>query len=242
MGENLLLAALPREERARLDRFLEPMAMDFMDLLIEANEPITHVYFPFNCVTSTLQEMRDGSTVEVGLMGVEGFIGVQFWLRSRTTPTRTLVQVAGRAHRMRSDEFLREVMQTASPLNDLIARYTHSFLAMTSQTAACNRLHTIDERLCRWLKMTHDRVRRNEFTLRQEYIAQMLGVHRPSVSIAASILQKAGLISYHRGQMQILDPEGLREGACECYELMEVQINRIFDRPWRELAQEQDQQ
>jgi Mn-dependent DtxR family transcriptional regulator len=143
---------------------------------------------------------------------------------------------------MRSDDFLREVMQTASPLNDLIARYTHGFLTMTSQTAACNRLHTIDERLCRWLKMTHDRVRRNEFTLRQEFIAHRLGAHRPSVSIAANILQKAGLISYSRGRMQILDPDGLAEGACECYELMEVQMNRIFGRPWRELAQELDEQ
>lgn len=240
MAENLLLAALPREERQRLDRFLERISLDFQDVLIEANEPITHVFFPYDCVTSTLQEMSDGSTIEVGLMGVEGFIGVQFWLHASTTPTRTIVQVAGRGHRMRSDEFLREVMQTGSPLNDLIARYTHSFLAMTSQTAACNRLHTVDERLCRWLKMTYDRVRRTEFSLRQEFIAQMLGVHRPSVSIAAGILQKAGLISYHRGQMQILDPDGLREGACECYELIEVQIDHIFGRSWREMVQEQD--
>lgn len=240
MGENLLLAALPREERQRLDPFLEPLTLHTLDVLIEPNEPITHVFFPYDCVTSTIQEMSDGSVIEVGLMGIEGFIGVQFWLHSLTTPTRTFVQVEGRAHRMRAETFLREVMQTRSPLNDLIARYTHGFLALTSQTAACNRLHTIDERLCRWLKMTHNRVRRNTFAMRQEFMAQMLGVHRPSVSVAANILQKAGLIRYSRGQMEILDPEGLGEGACECYQLMEAQFNRIFDQPWRELAEEED--
>jgi CRP-like cAMP-binding protein len=240
MAENLLLAALPPEERQRLDPFLEPVRLRTMDVLIEANQPITHVYFPYDCVTSTLQEMSDGSTIEVGLMGVEGFIGVQFWLHSRETPTRTLVQVEGRAHRMRADEFLREVMQTPSSLNHLIARYSHSFLVMTSQVAACNRLHTIDERLCRWLRMIHNRVRRPTFEMRQEFMAQMLGVHRPSVSIAASTLQKAGLIRYSRGHMEILDPEGLEAGACECLGLIERQINRIFDASWRALADEQD--
>lgn len=241
MAENLLLAALPREERHRLDPFLEPVILHTFDLLIEANEPITHVYFPYDCVTSTIQEMRNGTTIEVGLMGVEGFVGVQFWLRSRTTPTRTLVQVAGRAHRMHAGTFLREVMQAPSPLNDLIARYTHGFLTLTSQTAACNRLHTVDERLCRWLKMIHNRIRRDTFPIRQEFMAQMLGVHRPSVSIAANILQKAGLIRYSRGQMEILDPKGLQEGACECYELMEAQFNRIFEQPWQDLIKDADE-
>ena len=162
-------------------------------------------------------------------MGLEGFIGVQFWLHSPTTPTRTLVQVAGRAQRMRADTFLREVMQTQSPLNDLAARYAHSFLVMTSQVAACNRLHTIDERLCRWLSMIYSRVQRDTFDLRHEFMAQMLGVHRPSVSIAAKMLQQAGLIRYSRGRMEVLDPQGLRDGACECLGLIEAQIARIFE-------------
>jgi CRP-like cAMP-binding protein len=242
MAENLLLAVLPAGERARLDPFLEPVSLRTPDVLIEPNEPITQVYFPYDCVTSTIQEMSDGGSIEVGLMGVEGFIGVQLWLHARTTPTRTLIQVAGRAHRMRADVFEREVMQTSSPLNDLIARYAHAFLVMTSQTAACNRLHTVEERLCRWLKLIHNRARRDTFEMRQEFMAQMLGVHRPSVSIAANTLQKAGLIHYSRGHMQILDPEGLEAGACECYGLMEQQMNRIFDTSWRALAQEEDQQ
>jgi CRP-like cAMP-binding protein len=240
MADNLLLTALSRTERERLRKFLEPANMHAYDVLIEPDKPITHVYFPIDCVTSTVQEMSDGSVIEVGLMGIEGFIGVQFWLRSRATPTRTLVQVEGRAYRMRSDTFMSEVMQTKSPLNDWIARYTHSFLSMTSQTAACNRLHQLDERLCRWLKMIHDRVQRDSISLRQEFIAQMLGVHRPSVSVAANILQKAGFIRYSRGQMEILDSKGLQDGACECYELMEKEMARLFGRPWKELLGQEE--
>jgi CRP-like cAMP-binding protein len=241
MAENLLLAALPREERQRLDPFLDPVTLNISDVLIEANEPIRHMYFPYDCVTSTLQGMSDGTTIEVGMMGIEGLIGIQLWLHSRTTPTRTIVQVSGRGLQMRASDFIREVMERPSPLNDLVARYTHAFLVMTSQVAACNRLHTVEVRLCRWLSLIYNRIRRNEFALRQEFIAQMLGVHRPSVSIAAGVLQKAGLISYNRGQMLIVDPEGLREGACECLGLMEVQFDAVFGRPWRELADEQDQ-
>jgi CRP-like cAMP-binding protein len=243
MSENLLLAALPKEERQRLDPFLKPVELKMEEVLIMPNEPITQILFPYDAVTSTIQELHDGSSVETGLMGIEGVIGLQLWLRSRTTPTRTLVQVPGRAHRMDADNFIREVMnKPASPLNELIARYTHAFLTLTSQTAACNRMHTLEERLCRWLMMTRDRVRRNEFPMRQEFLAMMLGVHRPTVSTAASVLQKAGFISYNRGQMTILDPQGLKAGACECYDIMNVQFDKIFNRPWREFAHEEDEQ
>jgi len=149
MAENLLLEMLPNDERERVKRLLEPVDLRSYDVLIEPEKPFTHVYFPLDCVTSTVQELSDGSAIEVGLMGVEGFIGIQFWLRRPVTPTRTIVQVEGRALRMTAETFLKEVMQMPSPLNENIARYTHSFLAMTSQTAACNRLHTIEERLCR---------------------------------------------------------------------------------------------
>lgn len=240
MQENLLLAALPREERRRLDPFLEWIEVEQDYVFIEANEPITELFFPYDAVTSTLQEMSDGSSVETGLMGVEGLIGIQLWLRMPSTPTRTIVQVGGSGHRMKAEDFVREVMNKPSPLNDLVARYVHAFLAMTSQTAACNRLHPLDQRLCRWLKLVHNRIRRDEFPMRQEYLAMMLGVQRPTVSTAASMLQQAGLISYSRGNMKVLNPEGLLAGACECYGLMEVQMNRIFDRPWRELAREED--
>ena len=239
MSENLLLAALPKAERERLDPFLEVVQLKAHQELIAPNEPITNMYFPYDAVTSTVQEMSDGSIIETGLMGVEGLVGIQLWLRSRTTPSRTLVQVPGRAHRMSADDFIREVMERPSPLNELSARYAHAFLVMTSQVAACNRLHSLDERMCRWLSLVQNRVQRTEFPLRQDFMAQMLGVHRGTVSITASILQKAGFISYSRGQMKILDPDGLREGSCECLGIMERQFDQIFDRSWQEFAKQE---
>lgn len=229
--ENLLLASLPDAERERLTPYLKKVTLEFQQPLIDPNQEITDIYFPFDAITSTVQEMSDGDSVETGLMGIEGFVGVQLWLGSRTTPTRTFVQVAGQAYHMRAPDFLRHVRHTDSVLNELCGKYVHAFLVMTSQIAACNRLHPINERLCRWLKLVHNRVRRNEFAMRQEFMAQMLGVHRPTVSTAANMLQHAGLISYSRGQMQILDAEGLREGSCECLEIMEQQFEKIFERP-----------
>jgi CRP-like cAMP-binding protein len=241
MRDNLLLASLPKEERERLEPFLQRVELEFGETLIEPEKPITQVYFLIDAISSTTQEMNDGASVEVGLMGVEGLAGIQLWLRSPATPTRTLVQVSGSALRMSAEDFVREVMNKPSPLNALLARYTHAFLSMTAQVAACNRLHTLDQRLCRWLSMTHSRVQRDEFFLRQEFLAQMLGVHRPTVSTVASMLQTAGLITYSRGQLKILQPEGLREGACECLEIIEAQVAKIFDKKaiqqaWEEMA------
>jgi len=226
--ENLLLASLPDAERERLAPYIGEVVLEFQQVLIEPNEEITDIYFPYDAITSTIQEMTDGGAVETGLMGIEGFIGVQLWLHARTTPTRTLVQVPGKAHHMRATDFVRHVRDTDSPLNTLCARYAHAFLNMTSQTAACNRLHTVDQRLCRWLKLVHNRVRRDEFPIRQEFVAMMLGVHRPTVSTAANMLQQAGLIAYSRGQMRILDAKGLRDGSCECLEMIEREFEKMF--------------
>jgi len=219
---------LPDAERERLSLYIKPVVLEFQQVLIEPNQPITDIYFPYDAITSTIQEMSDGDSVETGLMGIEGFVGVQLWLRSPTTPTRTLVQVAGKAHHMRAADFIRYVRDADSPLNELCAKYSHAFLVMTSQTAACNRLHPINERLCRWLKIVHNRLRRDEFPLRQEFVAQMLGVHRPTVSTAANMLQQAGLITYSRGQMRVLDAEGLKNGSCECLEIIEKEFEKVF--------------
>ena len=241
--ENLLLAALPQEERDRLDPFLEWGDEELKEVLIEPDEPITHVFFPYDAVTSTIQEYPDGSMIETGLMGVEGMIGIQLWLRMPSTPTRTIIQVAGQGHRMTANDFIREVRDVPeSPLNPLIARYTHAFLTMTSIAAACNRLHPLEQRMCRWLMLTYNRIRRAEFPMRQEFLAQMLGVQRPTVSITAQILQQAGLLTYKRGNMRLLNPEGLAAGSCECLELMERQMDRIFDQPWRNLVDKEDRQ
>ena len=226
--ENLLLASLPDAERERLAPYLKPVVLEFQQVLIEPNTEITEIYFPYDAITSTIQAMNGGETVETGLMGIEGFVGVQLWLHSPTTSTRTLVQVPGRAHFMRAADFIRHVRDADSPLNELCAKYTHAFLSMTSLVAACNRLHPINERLCRWLKLVHNRVRRDDFPLRQEFVAAMLGVHRPTVSTAANMLQQAGLIKYSRGNIRILDEEGLRNGSCECLELMEREFEKVF--------------
>jgi CRP-like cAMP-binding protein len=240
VAENLLLASLPAAERARLDPYLTPVDMPFKLTITEPDQPIDYLYFPTNAVTSTVQLLSDGSSIETGLMGLEGLAGVQVWLGQRSTPAYTFVQVPGRGHRMTTADFIREVRRTDSPLNDLVAAYVHAFLVMTSQAAACNRLHTVDERMCRWLSMTHTRVGRDEFPLRQEFLAQMLGVHRPTVSTAANLLQKAGLITYSRGHLRILDRKALEAGSCECYAIMEAQFEKIFDQPWRERAASQD--
>jgi CRP-like cAMP-binding protein len=170
-------------------------------------------------------------------MGLEGVIGIQFWLQQETTTTRTIVQVGGSALRMSSRVFKREVMEKPSPLNKLIASYVHAFLSMTGQTAACNRMHEVSTRLARWLSLVYDRLQRDDFQMAQEFLASMLGVHRPAVTIAAKTLQNAGLITYRRGHITISDPTALRESACECYAIIEAQFDKMFGRNWRESTQ-----
>lgn len=235
--DNLLLAALPPEERERLVPFLKWTATEFEESLIEPYESIEQVFFPYDSISSTVQEMENGASVETGFAGVEGMVGIPLWLHMPSAPTRTFIQVPGYGYRMKAADFVREVRDRPdSPLNALLARYIHAFLSMTSIAAACNRLHPLDQRMCRWLKLAHDRVRRDEFPLRQQFLAQMLGVQRPTVSTTAHMLQQAGLISYTRGQMKILDPDGLSDGSCECYEIMEREMDRVFDHPWRKLS------
>jgi CRP-like cAMP-binding protein len=206
--------------------------------LIEAEQPIPYVWLPRDMISSTVQPLRDGSSVEAGLMGIEGLIGLPLWLRRRPTPQLTTAQVPGRARRLAAETFLREAVQRPeSPLNGLGAASTHACLVMTGQVAACNRLPAVNERLCRWLCHLHHRIpHRREFPLRQAYLAQLLGGHRPSVSMAASLLQEAGWIRYSRGTMELRDPTGLESGACECLEIREAPFDPIFEQPWLPLA------
>lgn len=230
---NLILNKLDPQERQRLNAFLTPVELRLDQVLIEPDRAIRYVWFPDDAISSTLQTLADGSSIESGLVGLEGMTGIQLWLRQRTTPQLNIIQVPGTALRMDADVFMREVIRTASPLNDLIAAYTHGFLIMTGQTAACNRMHPVEQRLCRWLRMVYNRVPdRPVFPLKQEFLASMLGVHRPTVSIAAGILQKAGWIRYLRGNMEILEPDRLVTGACECYSIMEQQFEQMYDGGW----------
>lgn len=199
MRKNLLLSNIPAKERKRLEPFLEPVEMKFRDSVHEKNEPIKYIYFPINFVSSSVIELEDGEIVEVGVTGNEGLAGIELFLKEETTNSTTFAQVPGAGLRMKAADFKKHVMATGGPLYDLLHRYTHAFMAQISQTAACNRAHPLDQRLCRWILMTHNRVQSSEFPLTQEFIGQMLGVRRPTVSTTANILQKAGLISYSRG-------------------------------------------
>ena len=230
---NLVLEAVPEAERRRLAPFLETVTLDLKDVMIEAGEPIRYVYFPDGAVASSIYAMRDGSSVETAITGFEGVVGVHVWLRQSVAVTRTFVQVPGSCQRMRSDIFLAEVVDAKSPLHDRIGEYVSAYLSLTAITAACNRIHRIEERLCRWLKMVHNRVEGDSFPVRHEFLAYMLGVHRPSVSIAAAMLRKAGLIRYDYGHLTVLDAKGLEAGACECYTAMELEFERRYGRRLR---------
>jgi CRP-like cAMP-binding protein len=230
---NLLWAALPEAERRRLEPYLETVRLELRESMIEPGEPIRYVYFPLDLVASIVHTMSDGATVETGIVGYEGLVGVQVWLRQKATTTRTFVQVPGQALRMRSEVFLSEVVRRNPLFDDLLADYMHAYLSITTVTAACNRIHRVEPRLCRWLKMVHNRVGGDSFPVRHEFLAYMLGVHRPSISIAANLLKKAGLIRYDYGRLSVLDTGGLEAAACECYATMETQMEAMYGRRFR---------
>ncbi|MGC1782369.1 MAG: Crp/Fnr family transcriptional regulator [Acidobacteriaceae bacterium] len=217
--KNSILDSLPLAERARLQPFLSLVHLKINDPLIEPDQPIESVYFPLDAVAS-IQAIYAGAT-ETGMIGYEGCVGVSVWLHQQTTPTRIFVQGAGSAFRMSADVFRREIRRTASPLNDLMAQYTHSLLMMTSYTAVCHDVHPLQARLCRWLKMMQNRIRKQEFVMKQEFLAYMLGVSRPTVSLVANSLQRLGWIHYRRGLLTVLQPEALEKGACDCLHLIE---------------------
>jgi len=226
-GENRLLAALPRKEYDRLSPELDPVPLGLKQVLYEADTPITHVYFPLNAVASLVIEMRDGLGVEVGTIGNEGMVGTPAFLGADKGPTKAFAQVPGDSLRMRVGVFKAE-MRKGGPLHGLVQRYTQALMNQISQSVACNHLHSVEERMCRWLLMTHDRVGGDEFPLTQEFLAQMLVVRRPTVTVVAGILQKSGLISYQRGRITILDREGLEAGSCECYAAVKKEFDRLL--------------
>lgn len=226
-GENRLLAALPDAVLDRLRPRLEETALGLKQVLYEADRPIEHVYFPRTGVVSLVIAMADGLMVEVGTVGNEGMVGTPVFLGAEKSPTKAFAQVPGEALRMRAEDF-REEIGSGGPLPDLIRRYTQAMVNQISQSVACNHLHSVQERMCRWLLMTHDRVGADEFSLTQEFLAEMLGVRRPSVTVVAGILQQAGLIRYHRGRVTVLDRAGLEAASCECYRVVRREYDRLL--------------
>jgi CRP-like cAMP-binding protein len=224
---NRLLATLPHEDVERLLPQLTPVPLALGDVLYEPDRPMAYLYFPTTAVVSLIYTMVDGTTAEMGLVGNEGVVGIALFMGGDTTPNRAIVQVAGEAFRLRAPTLRAEFLR-AGAVQLALLRYTQALITQISQTAVCNRLHAIEQRLCRWLLLTRDRVPSDAIQMTQEFIAHMLGVRREGVTLAARDLQEAGLIRYVRGHITILDRPGLEATACECYRVVKAEFTRLL--------------
>ena len=224
---NQILAALPESEYQRLVPHLKPVELISGRILLEPNEPVTTIYFPQRAMISLVSIMMDGSTTEIGLVGNEGMIGLSAILGGDHTTSRTIVQVSGSALQI-SAEIIRQEFLRGKKLQKILLLYTQALLTQVSQSAACNRQHNIEERLARWLLSVQDCVLQDELPLTQEFIANMLGTRRSGVTVAAGILQQAGMIRYSRGKITILNQLRLEETACECYRLIQNEFIRLL--------------
>lgn len=225
--ENHLLSALPPSDFARLQPHLELVPMPLGYVLYESGLHLQHVYFPANCIVSLLYVMEDGHSAEIAVVGNEGIVGVALFMGGETTPSRGIVQSAGDAYRLPS-RFLKEEFLRAGLLQHLLLRYTQALLTQMAQTAACNRHHSVDQQLCRWLLLSLDRLSTDELVMTQELIANMLGVRREGVTESAGKLQSLGLIKYSRGRIKVLDRAGLEQHSCECYQVVKQEFDRLL--------------
>jgi CRP-like cAMP-binding protein len=216
-NKNLILAAVSRPEYRRLLPFLESVSLPLGESLYKSGDLIEYVYFPDNGLVSLVTHMHDGTAIEVGLIGKDGMVGIPVLLGDDIAFEQAIVQIAGSATRMKASVLKETLKRNHSPLLAELLLYTRTLMKQIAQTAACNRLHTVEERLSRWLLMCHDRIESDELLLTQEFISNMLGTRRARVGSAASGLQTEGLISYSRGRISILERVGLEEVACECY-------------------------
>lgn len=224
---NHLLAALPEEEFDRLLPELKPVSLALGEVIYESGELLDHVYFPTTAIISLLFIMENGSTAEIGMAGNDGLVGIALFMGGSTTPNRAVVQSAGNAFRMRS-RALKFEFHLGGEFQKILLRYTQYLMTQISQTAVCNRLHTVEQQLCRWLLINHDLLASNKLIMTHDLIANMLGVRREGVSIAAGHLQKLGLIKYVRGTITMIDRPGLERTACECYRVVKEEYDRLL--------------
>jgi len=224
---NAILAMLPEEEYQSLSPHLELVPTPFEMVVYERDKPIEYAYFPCSGEHSILAFMENGAAVEVGTVGYEGFSTIDLLLGSDIATETTICQIPGESLRMPAEVF-KKAVNSDTALRRIALRYLQAYLSQVSQSVACNRLHTLDQRFARWVLMSHDRIEGDEFKLTQEYLADMLGVHRPSVSVVAKNFQQAGLIRYARGSMTILDRNGLENASCECYRTVKKQFERMI--------------
>jgi CRP-like cAMP-binding protein len=228
--QNHLLDALPAVDFARLEPHLELSPMKLGDVLYEPGIKLRHVYFPTTSIVSLLYVMEDGASAEIAIVGNEGILGISLFMGGDTTPSRAVVQSAGYGFRMKA-ELLKSEFDRFGVAMHLLLRYTQALITQMAQTAVCNRHHSIDQQLCRWLLLSLDRLATNELSMTQELIANMLGVRREGVTEAAGKLQQAGLIQYRRGRISVLDRGGLEARSCECYQVVKTEFDRLLPYP-----------
>jgi len=225
--QNHLLDALPAVDYDRLAPHLELVPMRLGDVLYESGAKLRYVYFPTTCIVSLLYVMEDGASAEIAIVGNEGILGISLFMGGDTTPSRAVVQSAGHAFRLRA-ELLKDEFGRFGPTMHLLLRYTQALITQMAQTAVCNRHHSVDQQLCRWLLLSLDRLQSNTLAMTQELIANMLGVRREGVTEAAGKLQDAGLINYRRGTITIVDRAGLEAKVCECYQVVRAEFDRLL--------------
>ena len=225
--QNHLLGALGESEREHLFSHLELVPMRLGEVIYESGSPLEHVYFPTNCIISLLYVMEDGASAEIAIVGCEGMVGVALFMGGESTPSRAVVQSAGHAYRL-SGKLVKQEFVRAGAMQYLLLRYTQALLTQMAQTAVCNRHHSVDQQLCRWLLLSLDRLASNDLTMTQELIANMLGVRREGVTEAAGKLQAAGLIRYSRGHITVLDRPRLEARVCECYAVVKKEFDRLL--------------
>ena len=225
--QNHLFSSIPAIEWARLLPHIEETDLPLGKVLYEPNFKMSHVYFPSTAIVSLLYELEDGSSAEIAIVGNEGIVGIAIFMGGESTSSRAVVQSAGGGYRIKSSIFLEE-FNRAGPVMHLLLRYTQALITQMTQTAVCNRHHTLDQQFCRWLLLSLDRLPSNELVMTQELISNMLGVRREGVTEAALKVQKAGLIKYARGHISILDREGLEKRTCECYQVVKLEYDRLL--------------
>ncbi len=223
---NDLLALLPQETKDRVFPKLREIDMPLGKEIYAAGQQVQYVYFPIDCIVSLLYVMLDGHSAEISVVGREGIIGIAVFMGGDSTPSRAVVQSGGKAYRLPASELKSEFNNDAA-MRMLMLRYTQALITQMAQTAVCNRHHTIDQQLCRWLLLSLDRLPTNELTMTQELIANMLGVRREGVTEAAGKLQKLGVINYQRGRISVLDRPKLEELSCECYAVVKEETDRL---------------
>jgi CRP-like cAMP-binding protein len=227
---NRLLELLEPKDLERLRPHLKPAAFDYRESLYEMNSPITSVYFPIDGVASLVNTMANGSSAEVGTIGNEGIVGLPVIFGDRLAPTSAYIQVPGSGLQLQADVLSVEIDRSTT-MRKVMLRYAHAFFNQVAQSAACNHFHSVEQRCCRWLLMTHDRVQADQFLLTQEFLGMMLGVRRTSVTDVASMLKRRKMIEYNRGRVTILNRTGLEECSCECYAVSKQEFDRLLGYP-----------